>query len=160
RVERRESDRARAAVRRRRLARRRGVAGDQGSSEDRGVPESGGELMSETETRPERRSLPDKRGYFGPFGVRLVPETRIPMLDDLDATWPRLGRDKAFKQALDALLESFAGRPTPITLCERLTASLGGARIVLKREDLLHTGAHKLNNALGQALIARAMGKK
>jgi tryptophan synthase beta chain len=93
---------------------------------------------------------------FGSFGGRYVPETLIPALDELDAGWRKVRDDPEFRRALDTLLESYAGRPTPLTLAERFPAK---ARLYLKREDLLHTGAHKLNNALGQVLIARFLGK-
>jgi tryptophan synthase beta chain len=101
----------------------------------------------------------DERGRFGEYGGRYVPETLIAALDELAEAYPRVTGTPEFREKLDSLLGSYAGRPTPITLAERATAELG-ARIWLKREDLTHTGAHKINNVLGQALLARHMGKK
>ncbi|HSM52388.1 MAG TPA: tryptophan synthase subunit beta [Thermoanaerobaculia bacterium] len=106
------------------------------------------------------KSGPDERGRFGPFGGRYAPETLMAPLAELAAAYDRARRDRKFQERLASLLASWAGRPTPLTFAERLTAELGGARIYLKREDLLHTGAHKLNNALGQALLAVEMGKR
>jgi len=106
------------------------------------------------------KSGPDERGRFGPFGGRYAPETLMAPLAELAAAYDRARRDRRFQERLTSLLASWAGRPTPLTFAERLTAELGGARIYLKREDLLHTGAHKLNNALGQALLAVEMGKR
>ena len=108
---------------------------------------------------PKQRTLPDSRGRFGPYGGRYVAETLIAPLDELSKTYERLRRDRRFQSRLSDLLSDFAGRPTPLYLAERLSDQLGGARIYLKREDLLHTGAHKINNALGQALLAQEMGK-
>ena len=102
---------------------------------------------------------PDAGGRFGAFGGRFVPETLMAPLEELDAAWRSSRRDRAFRAELDHLLRTYAGRPTPVTFAKRLSASLGGARLYLKREDLLHTGAHKINNALGQALLAKRMGK-
>jgi tryptophan synthase beta chain len=102
---------------------------------------------------------PDERGRFGPFGGRFVPETLMAPLEELARAYDRLARDRRFRDELDELLKNYVGRPTPLTFAERLSRELGGARIFLKREDLLHTGAHKINNALGQALLARAMKK-
>ena len=102
----------------------------------------------------------DERGRFGEYGGRYVPETLIAALDELTEAYPRITARDDFRRELDGLLGSYAGRPTPLTLAERATAELGGARIWLKREDLAHTGAHKINNVLGQALLARHMGKK
>lgn len=104
-------------------------------------------------------TLPDARGHFGTYGGMFVPETLMSALDDLTAEYERAKGDPAFRSELDELLRNFAGRPTPLYLAERLTKNLGGAKIYLKREDLLHTGAHKINNALGQILLARRMGK-
>ena len=106
------------------------------------------------------QSLPDARGHFGRFGGMFVPETLMTPLRELASEYDRARVDPNFQAELAALLKDFAGRPTPLYLAERLTAQLGGARIYLKREDLLHTGAHKINNALGQILLARRMGKK
>jgi tryptophan synthase beta chain len=102
---------------------------------------------------------PDASGRFGSWGGRFVPETLMEPLRELDEAWRSSRRDRDFRAELDRLLRTYAGRPTPISFARRLTESLGGARIFLKREDLLHTGAHKINNALGQALLAKRMGK-
>jgi len=102
---------------------------------------------------------PDVRGHFGPYGGRYVPETLMHPLMELEREYFKAQQDPAFQQELDYYLREFVGRPTPLYFAERLTRELGGAKIYLKREDLLHTGAHKINNALGQALIARRMGK-
>jgi tryptophan synthase beta chain len=99
-------------------------------------------------------------GRFGIYGGRYVPETLVAALDELEAAYNEAKEDAAFQAELHDLLTNYAGRPTPLTYCKRLTESLGGAKIYLKREDLLHTGAHKINNALGQALLAKRMGKK
>ena len=104
---------------------------------------------------PERK----RRGYFGEYGGRFAPETLMAPLDELDRAFARFRRDRRFRAELDELLRNYAGRPTPLTFADRLSERLGGARIALKREDLLHTGAHKLNNALGQILLAKRMGK-
>jgi tryptophan synthase beta chain len=98
-------------------------------------------------------------GYFGPYGGRFAPETLMAPLEELERAFERYRRDKTFRTELADLLKTYAGRPTPLTFADRLTASAGGARLALKREDLLHTGAHKLNNSLGQVLLARRMGK-
>jgi tryptophan synthase beta chain len=100
------------------------------------------------------------RGYFGQFGGRFVPETLISALDELENSYTRLKKDADFKKELGFYLKNYAGRPTPLYFAERLTDHLGGARIYLKREDLCHLGAHKINNTLGQVLIAKKMGKK
>jgi tryptophan synthase beta chain len=99
-------------------------------------------------------------GRFGIYGGRYVPETLVAALDELEHAYNEAKEDPAFQAELHDLLTNYAGRPTPLTFCKRLTESLGGAKIYLKREDLLHTGAHKINNALGQALLAKRMGKK
>ncbi len=99
-------------------------------------------------------------GRFGVYGGRYVPETLVAALDELEHAYAEARADAAFQAELNALLTDYAGRPTPLYFARRLTESLGGARIYLKREDLLHTGAHKINNALGQALLAQRMGKK
>jgi tryptophan synthase beta chain len=99
-------------------------------------------------------------GRFGPYGGRYVPETLMAALQELEQEYEKAKGDPAFQAELDELLGKFAGRPTPLFCARRLTEGLGGARIYLKREDLLHTGAHKINNALGQALLARRMGKR
>ncbi|MCC7519551.1 MAG: tryptophan synthase subunit beta [Verrucomicrobiae bacterium] len=105
------------------------------------------------------RGEPDAGGHYGPYGGIYAPETLIQPLRELDAEFRRARRDPAFRRELDALLGAYAGRPTPLYFAERLTRALGGARIWLKREDLLHTGAHKINNVLGQMLLVRRMGK-
>ncbi|MGE3312292.1 MAG: tryptophan synthase subunit beta [Limisphaerales bacterium] len=104
-------------------------------------------------------TLPDARGHFGPYGGRYVPETLMHPLMELEAEYFKAQQDPEFQRELSYYLAEFVGRPTPLYFAERLTRDLGGARIYLKREDLLHTGAHKINNALGQALIAKRMGK-
>ena len=103
---------------------------------------------------------PTPAGYFGPFGGRYVPEVLIPALDALDAAYAEARADEAFQAELAALLRDYVGRPTPLLLAANLTRHASGARIYLKREDLAHTGAHKINNALGQALLARRMGRR
>ncbi|MGQ9753080.1 MAG: tryptophan synthase subunit beta [Thermaceae bacterium] len=104
--------------------------------------------------------LPDHRGRFGPYGGRYVPETLIPALEEVQEAYLEAKRDPEFLKAFEDYLKEFAGRPTPLYYAENLTRYLGGPRIYLKREDLLHTGAHKINNTLGQALLAKRMGKK
>jgi tryptophan synthase beta chain len=99
-------------------------------------------------------------GRFGPYGGRYVPETLMAALEELEHEYEEARRDKAFRAEFERLLRDYAGRPTPLFPARRLTKLLGGAKIYLKREDLLHTGAHKINNCLGQALLARRMGKK
>jgi tryptophan synthase beta chain len=103
--------------------------------------------------------LPDSHGHFGIYGGRYVAETLMPALVELEAAYRRLRRDADFHRHLKRYLADYAGRPTPLYFAERLTQKLGGAKIYLKREDLCHTGSHKINNALGQALLARRMGK-
>jgi tryptophan synthase beta chain len=111
-------------------------------------------------TTAETTPLPDVHGHFGPYGGMFVPETLLAALGELTAEYAKARQDPAFQRELDGLLHDFAGRPTPLTLAERLSERIGGPRIYLKREDLLHTGAHKINNALGQILLARRMGKR
>ncbi len=103
--------------------------------------------------------LPDAAGHFGPYGGRYVPETLMHPLQELEQEYFRAEKDPAFQRELAYYLKEFCGRPTPLYLAERLTRELGGPKIYLKREDLLHTGAHKINNCIGQALLARRMGK-
>lgn len=105
------------------------------------------------------QTWPDARGRFGPFGGRYVPETLVSPLEELEAAYTAARADKAFVGEFEHLLRTFAGRPTLLQFAERLTQHLGGPRIYLKREDLLHTGAHKINNCIGQALLAVRMGK-
>jgi len=106
------------------------------------------------------KPLPDAEGYFGRYGGRFVPETLMAPLAELTRAYDRAQRSRGFRRELTALLNDFAGRPTPLYYAERLSEELGGARIFLKREDLLHTGAHKINNALGQCLLTRLMEKE
>jgi tryptophan synthase beta chain len=113
--------------------------------------------MSKSNEKPH--DVPDALGHFGPYGGRFVPETLMHPLEALTAAYEQATLDPAFRQELDYLLANYVGRPTPLFFAERLTWHLGGARIYLKREDLCHTGAHKINNAIGQALLARRMGK-
>ena len=103
---------------------------------------------------------PDQRGRFGPYGGQFVPETVMPAVGELTAAYELAQQDPDFQQELGRLLATYAGRPTPLYYAARLTERLGGPRIYLKREDLAHTGAHKINNALGQALLAKRMGKR
>ena len=105
------------------------------------------------------KTLPDAHGHFGPYGGRFVPETLMHPLQELEEAYLRAQEDLEFQQEFEYYLREFCGRPTPLYLAERLTRELGGARIYLKREDLLHTGAHKINNCIGQILLARRMGK-
>ena len=111
-------------------------------------------------TATTTQTLPDESGHFGTFGGRFVPETLVAALDELTAEYQKAKEDPAFKLELNNLLSEFCGRETPLYYAERWSEKLGGAKIYLKREDLLHTGAHKINNALGQILIARRLGKK
>jgi tryptophan synthase beta chain len=110
-------------------------------------------------TRGRPAALPDASGHFGRFGGRFVPETLMQPLVELEAAYRAARKDARFQRRLRGLLASYAGRPTPLYFAERLTQHAGGARIYLKREDLCHTGAHKINNVLGQALLAQRMGK-
>src|ERR1041384_3777880 len=103
---------------------------------------------------------PDARGYYGAYGGRFVPETLVAPIEELTAAYLEIRSDEGFRRELTQLLRDYVGRPTPLYEARRLTGSAGGARIVLKREDLAHTGAHKINNALGQALLAVRMGKR
>ena len=108
----------------------------------------------------DRSAVPDALGHFGPYGGIFVPETLMSALDELGAVYAAARTDAAFQAELRSHLSEFAGRPTPLYFAERLTRHCGGAKIYFKREDLLHTGAHKINNAIGQALLALRMGKK
>lgn len=105
------------------------------------------------------KGCPDSRGYFGEFGGKYVIETLLPALTELEKSFQAAKRDKAFNGRLNALLKDYVGRPTPLYLAERLTNHVGGAKIYLKREDLNHTGAHKINNTIGQGLLTLRMGK-
>jgi tryptophan synthase beta chain len=106
------------------------------------------------------KQLPDSQGYFGQFGGRFAPETLIPALDELNTAFKEAKGDSSFWTEFNSLSHDYSGRPTPLYFAERLTDHCGGAQILLKREDLLHTGAHKINNALGQGLLAKRMGKR
>ena len=103
--------------------------------------------------------MPDATGHFGPYGGRFAPEALIPALDELAAAYRDAKADPQFQAELDHLLRTYAGRPTALTEAPRFAAHAGGCRVLLKREDLAHTGSHKINNVLGQALLARRMGK-
>ncbi|REJ80651.1 MAG: tryptophan synthase subunit beta [Acidobacteria bacterium] len=104
-------------------------------------------------------SYPDERGYFGPYGGRFVAETLMGPIEELERAYRKAQKSRQFRRELEQLLKDYCGRPTPLYHARRLSEELGGAQIYLKREDLLHTGAHKINNALGQALLTRRMGK-
>jgi len=106
------------------------------------------------------QAMPDAQGRFGPYGGRYVPETLVAPLEELEHAYAEARKDPAFQSELDSLLRNFAGRPTPLQFASRLSEHLGGPRIYLKREDLLHTGAHKINNCIGQGLLAVRMGKR
>jgi tryptophan synthase beta chain len=106
-----------------------------------------------------KESMPDAQGHFGPYGGRYVPETLVHPLQELEAEYDKASADAEFQEQLRYYLCEFCGRPTPLYHAERLTRELGGAKVYLKREDLLHTGAHKINNCIGQILLARRMGK-
>src|SRR5262245_3404427 len=151
------SHRDRATIRRRRQLRGGGAARPEGSREGpalRGRGPAG-------RMKPKGPSaLPDRDGHFGQFGGRFVPETVMTALHELEGAYQKARRDRRFQRELAALLRDYAGRPTPIYFARRLTEHVGGARIYLKREDLCHTGAHKINNVLGQGLLAARMGKK
>ncbi len=111
-------------------------------------------------TKQEIYTLPDEKGYFEEFGGRFVPETLMYALEELTDAYLKLKEDPSFWEELNHYLKDFAGRPTPLYFAKRLTDHVGGAKIYIKREDLLHTGAHKINNTLGQALLAKRMGKR
>lgn len=104
--------------------------------------------------------LPDSSGHFGKFGGKYVIETLMPALKELEQVYEEARNDPQFKKDLDYYLKHYVGRPTSLYFAERLTEHLGGAKIYLKREDLTHTGAHKINNTIGSALLAQRMGKK
>lgn len=116
--------------------------------------------MSDFYIKTNTANVPDERGYYGDYGGRFVPETIIPALDELEEAYAEAMADPEFHKELAYLQRTYTGRPTPITHAKRLSDYLGGAQIYLKREDLAHTGAHKINNALGQGLLAKRMGKK
>ncbi|HLB02241.1 MAG TPA: pyridoxal-phosphate dependent enzyme, partial [Nitrospiria bacterium] len=104
--------------------------------------------------------VPDPQGHFGVYGGRYVPETLMPALQQLEQAYLAAKKDRQFRAELDYFLREYAGRPTPLYFASQLTKRLRGAKIYLKREDLCHTGAHKINNTIGQALLARRMGKR
>lgn len=113
-----------------------------------------------SDTKPvDYAAIPDQRGHFGPYGGRFVSETLMDALEELETLYERLSKDPTFQSEFDHDLAHYVGRPSPLYLAERLTAKVGGAQIYLKREDLNHTGAHKVNNTIGQALLAKHMGK-
>ena len=116
--------------------------------------------MARTSTRLKAAASTAAHGRFGPYGGCYVPETLMAALEELERAYDQARHDRSFQQQLDDLRRNYAGRPTPLFFARRLTEQLGGAKIYLKREDLLHTGAHKINNALGQALLAVRMGKR
>lgn len=119
--------------------------------------------MSESEhssTTQSKHPFPDDRGRYGKYGGKFVPETLMPALQELEEAYEIAKTDPVFQEEYLSLLKNYVGRPTALYFAERLTEHLGGARIYLKREDLCHTGAHKINNALGQVLLAKKMGKK
>jgi tryptophan synthase beta chain len=109
---------------------------------------------------PIQSPLPDAAGHYGQFGGMFVPETLMTPLQDLTVAYEAARRDPAFQSELDGLLADYVGRPSPLYFAERWTELCGGAKIYLKREDLMHTGAHKINNALGQILLAKRLGKR
>ncbi len=113
-----------------------------------------------TISQPEPITSPDSTGHYGPYGGRFVPEVLMAPLEELEKAYATARSDASFRAELDSLLADYAGRPTPLYYAKRLSRQLGGADIYVKREDLLHTGAHKINNCIGQALLARRMGKK
>ncbi len=117
-------------------------------------------IMSPRTLSPDNYPLPDARGRFGPYGGQFVPETLMPALAELERAYAAAKADPAFWAELDDLFRTYVGRPTPVTYARRLSEHLGGAQIYLKREDLAHSGAHKINNALGQALLVKRMGKQ
>jgi tryptophan synthase beta chain len=116
--------------------------------------------MANSKTLSLLPKLPDRRGHFGVYGGRYVAETLMPALTELERAYALARRDRAFRKELQFYLREYAGRETPLYFAERLTEKLGGAKIYLKREDLCHTGAHKINNTIGQILLARRMGKQ
>src|SRR5215831_17856330 len=142
-----------APLRRRRGLGSRGAAGPQG-------PRQGVAVRRRGQGRAVKKTLPDAHGHFGRFGGRFVPETLMAPLIELEQAWAAAKRDRKFQRRLADLLRDYAGRPTPLYFAQRLSEQCGGARIYLKREDLCHTGAHKINSVLGQALLAERMGKR
>ena len=126
----------------------------------KGLPDERSQMPQDKPVKPVvTQRLPDTRGYFGHFGGKFVPETLMPALEELEHAYHEALSNETFQNELETLLREYAGRPTPLYLAHRLTDHCGGAKIYLKREDLAHTGAHKINNTLGQAMLARRMGK-
>ncbi|HBY45106.1 MAG TPA: tryptophan synthase subunit beta, partial [Chloroflexi bacterium] len=117
-------------------------------------------MATTTRQHPPAASLPDRFGRFGEFGGTYAPETLMPAIHELAAAWDEVSADPEFQRELTHLHRTYIGRPTALTYAGNLTARWGGAQVYLKREDLAHTGAHKINNAIGQALLAQRMGKK
>ncbi len=117
-------------------------------------------MKAAAKTKPTKYRGPDKRGHFGLYGGRYVPETLMPAIKELEEAYRQAKKDPEFKKELRAILKDYVGRPTPLYEAKRLGEALGGIRIFLKREDLTHTGAHKINNTIGQILLAKRMGKK
>src|SRR5262249_28452240 len=148
-----DRSRAGASRRPRRGARRRVAAGPQGPRQARSV-------SRESQTMATARMSRARRGYFGAYGGQFVPETLYPALRELESAFARLRRDNDFKPDSDHLLEHYVGRPSPLYPARRLSEHHRGALIYLKREDLNHTGAHKINNCLGQALLAKRLRKR
>src|SRR5262245_14105218 len=151
--ERRARGRDSASLRGRRELGCRGTARPQG-------PRQGVAVRDRGKGRQVKNTLPDARGHFGRFGGRFVPETLMAPLIELERAGASAKRDRTFQRRLADLLGDYAGRPTPLYFARRLSEQCGGARLYLKREDLCHTGAHKINNVLGQALLAERMGKR
>jgi tryptophan synthase beta chain len=116
--------------------------------------------VSEADMTGSHSEVPDATGHFGTYGGRFVPEALVAALDELTAAYEKARHDEAFQAELSGLLSSYVGRPSPVTEAHRFSEHAGGARVLLKREDLNHTGSHKINNVLGQALLARDMGKR
>src|SRR5687767_4405264 len=116
--------------------------------------------MENSKTLSMLPKMPDRRGHFGVYGGRYVAETLMPALTELERAYAKARRDRAFQKEFQFYLREYVGRETPLYFAERLSEKLGGAKIYLKREDLCHTGAHKINNTIGQILLARRMGKE
>lgn len=117
-------------------------------------------MILDTFTAGEKYEFPDERGHFGPYGGRFVPETLMPALFELEAAYHKIKNDPEFQKELEYYLKEYVGRATPLYFAEKLTQRIDGAKIYLKREDLNHTGAHKINNTIAQALLAKRMGKR
>ena len=115
---------------------------------------------SASSSTTQKHPYPDERGRYGIYGGKFVPEILMTALDELERAYQASRTNPVFQERLRSLQKDYIGRPTPLMFCERLTEHLGGAKIYIKREDMCHTGAHKLNNALGQVLLAQGMGKK